>query len=174
MDKYKAHSNVKITVRRHRKHLDYHDFYQIVHDGELDKFSEIVDVVETHNMIMNVGLNMIRDVLRGAVTDGKIKILAWGTDATAEAAGQSNLVAESGRKAVTQQTAGTTGRVLTTTYIAPNDGVGITIRELGWFAGAAATATANSGIMVARLLYTKVKTNLESIQVDRTDIFTAP
>jgi len=117
---------------------------------------------------------MMRDVLRGTVLDGKIKYLAWGSSASAIVLTDGNLVAEYGRKVITQQSVSTTGRVLTTTYVSPNDAAGTTIRELGWFAGVAATMTANTGILVAKILYTKIKTNLESIQVDRTDIFTAP
>lgn len=134
-----------------------------------DLDGNVIDQQELHNQIKTVGLNLIRDALNGA--DAEIKYLAWGTDSTANALGQTKLVAESGRKAVTTQVAGGTGVMVTTTYIAPYEAI-VSIEELGWFAGAAATATVDTGVLVSRVLYSRAKTALESIQVVRTDTFT--
>ena len=132
---------------------------------------EIVDRTDITNQIKNVALNMMRDVLSGAVTDGEIKYMAWGSGSTANSASQTKLVTEFGRKAVTSQAAGATGVLTTTTYISPSEGTEATIEELGWFAGSGATATADTGILVGRVLYSRAKTALESIQVVRTDTF---
>jgi hypothetical protein len=129
-----------------------------------------VDRQEIENQIKTIGLNLIRDALNGA--DAEIKYLAWGSDSTANAIGQTTLVAEFGRKAITSQAAGGTGVLTTNCYIAPYEGVGTTIEEIGWFAGSAATAVADSGVMVARILYSRAKTQLESILSVRTDTFT--
>jgi hypothetical protein len=53
-------------------------------------------------------------------------------------------------------------------YLAPQDAL-IQIAEFGWFATSTATSTFNTGVLVARAVYslsTGVKTNLQSIQVD--------
>src|SRR5690349_1511255 len=46
---------------------------------------------EFDNLITDAGHNLMRDVLRGTVTDGKIKYMAVGTSSTAAAAGQTAL-----------------------------------------------------------------------------------
>lgn len=130
-----------------------------------------VEVDEFNNLITNAGKNLLRDALSGAVTNCDIKYIAWGSGTTAPAVSQTQLITEAGRKAVTKQTAGGAGVLTTTTYLAPFD-ANMHIQELGWFAGSAATGTANSGAMVARVLYDKIKTNLESIQIDRIDTIT--
>ena len=136
-----------------------------------DLNGRIIHVAEFKNLLMTVGKNMMRDVLGGVVTDGQIKYLAVGTDATAPAIGQTTLVAEGFRKITTSRSYPSTGVIKTIHYLSPDDAL-INIREMGWFAGAAATASANTGIMVARILYTRTKTNLESITVERTDTIT--
>ncbi len=122
-----------------------------------------------HNLITDAGTNLMRDALGGFVTDAKIKYVAVGTSSTAPAAGQTQLVAESFRKLVTKtdNTVGT-AQVKSTMYLAPGE-ANIAIAEIGWFAGAGASAAANSGVMVARVLYSHTHTTSESIQFDRTD-----
>lgn len=131
-------------------------------------------VIETKricNEIKNTGLNMMRDALKGSVTDPQIKYLAWGSDATANDPTQTKLVAEEGRKAITSQTAGATGVLVSVCYLAASEANSPKIEELGWFAGPAASATKDSGILVARVLYSHQKTSLEALNVARTDTF---
>jgi hypothetical protein len=135
-----------------------------------DLEGNILDVQEFHNLITTDGLNMFRDGLKGDVTDLEIKYLAVGDDDTAPALGNSDLGNETFRKATTSQSTPADGQHTHTTYIAPGEAVGA-IEELGWFAGAAAGAGAGSGIMISRVLYSRTKTALESIQVERTDTF---
>ena len=137
-----------------------------------DLKGNIIDDVTLKNQIKNVGLNLMRDGLSGAASSTEIKYLAWGSSNTANAVNQTALVAEFGRKQITSQEAGSTGVVTTTCYIAPNEGNRTKIEELGWFAGSGATAIANSGVLVARVLYSRTKSALESLQVIRTDTFT--
>ena len=122
-----------------------------------------------HNLITDAGTNLMRDILGGFVTDGKIRYVAVGTSSTAPATGQTQLVAESFRKAVTQydNTVGT-AQVKTVVYLAPGE-ANIAIQEIGWFAGTGATASANTGVMIARVLYAHTKTSGESININRVD-----
>lgn len=125
--------------------------------------------VRLKNLIVNTGLNLARDALGGYVSDMKIRYVAIGTSATLPAATDTQLGAEVFRKAVTKydNTVGT-GQVKTTLYLSPSEAL-VGIQEIGWFAGVGATSTANSGVLVARVLYAHTHTNSESIQIDRTD-----
>jgi hypothetical protein len=115
--------------------------------------------------VTTVYKNMLRDALKGDVTDCQIKYVAWGDGTTAPAASDTKLVNELGRHLVTNRTSGATGILDTIIYLAPADAVA-DIKEIGFFAGAAASGTKDSGVLVGRGLYSKNKTNLESIQID--------
>ena len=130
----------------------------------------VKETIELENEIKNLALNAARDRLKGSGTNLQILYMAWGSSNTANAKTQTQLVGEFGRKQITSQSDGATGIENTTTYIAPFEGNTPKIEELGWFAGTA-TGTANSGLLVARVLYSHQKTNLESINVVRSDTF---
>ncbi len=136
-----------------------------------DLKGNIIDVQEFHNIITTVGLGMIIDFLRGTVADGEIKDMAWGSDNTPVAIGQTTLVAETDRNTMTTQAEITTTSMLSMVYISPADAVAPpNIEELGWFAGPLADGVGpDTGIMVSRVLYSRAKTALESLQVERTD-----
>lgn len=123
------------------------------------------------NLITDAGLNMFRDVLKGDVTDGEIKYVALGNDSTAPGNNQTTLVAEQFRKIVTSQNvdAVTPGKLYTEVYISDVEANAFKCEEIGWFAGAAAAGTANSGIMIARVLYSRQKAATESWTIRRTD-----
>lgn len=136
----------------------------------LDLQGEVIDETIVKNLITTVGKEMLRDILSGAITDGEIKYVGMGSDNTAPAVGQTTLVAEEFRKAMTTQAnGGGTAELDSTVYIAPFEANTFTTEEIGWFAGVAAGAGADSGIMVARILYSRAKNNLEAIQIVRTD-----
>ena len=120
------------------------------------------------NRITNVGLNMIRDALKGDVADIELKYLALGTSDIAIDDTQTQLGAEGFRTAFVSQTTPATGQLQSTALVLDTEAV-INIREIGIFAGVGATSTANSGILVSRILWSRNKTNLESIQFVRTD-----
>ncbi len=145
-------SNIKITV--------------------FDLKGNIIDVQEFKNLLTTDGLNMMRDGLYGpgGAQDLEIKYFAIGSDNTAPAITDTDLGTETFRKARTSQSKPADAQQRYIQYIAPGEAVGV-IEELGWFAGAAAGAGAGSGIMVSRTLYSRVKTALESIQIERTDTF---
>ncbi len=126
------------------------------------------DTVE--NFIMDVALNYVRDLLDGTINspDTAIKYIALGTSNTAPAASQTQLGTEIFRKAVTKQEVLGTGQLKTVVYIAPYE-ANQQIEEIGVFAGPNASAQANTGVMIARVLYSRLKTNLEAWNIERTD-----
>lgn len=131
----------------------------------------LVEERTVRNTITTVGLNHLRDAFEEQSFDTGIRYMAWGSDNTAPAAGNTTLGTEDGRKAVTSFSDTGTGAKKTTTYLAPGE-ANQTLEELGWFASSTATASADSGIMLARVLYpggAHTKDSGESIQVDRTD-----
>ena len=94
--------------------------------------------------------------------------MAMGSNNTAPALANTTLGTETFRKANTAQVTSGDDAVITTTYVSPAENA-VQIEEIGWFAGAAAGAGSGTGIMVSRILYSRLKTVLESIQVIRTD-----
>lgn len=123
------------------------------------------------NLIMDDGLNMFRDALKGTVTDCKIKYVGLGNDSTAPSNNQHILVAEQFRKVVTSQNPDpvTPGKLYTEVYIADTEANGFKCEEIGWFAGVNASTTKDTGIMIARVLYSRQKSSTESWTIRRTD-----
>jgi hypothetical protein len=116
-----------------------------------------------NNTITNSGLNLLREALRGTITDAQIKYVAVGTSSAAVTVG-----AEIFRKPVYSRTAPANGMLITIAILEDSEAVA-NIQEIGIFAGSTASATTNSGIMISRILYSRNKTNLESVQIQRTD-----
>ena len=135
-----------------------------------DLDGNITDVQEFHNLITTVGLNMVRDALHsvGDVADCEIKYVEVGTGNTAPALTDVALDTFLFRKIMTSTSKPADGQTRCTVYIAPTEAVAA-LEEIGWWAGAAAGAGAASGIMVSRVLYSRNKTALESLQIERTD-----
>lgn len=116
--------------------------------------------------ITNAGLNMLRDALNGVATNTAVTYVAIGTGSTAPAVTDTQLVAEVFRKRLTAFSNGSAaGETLLTMYLSPADSGGTVIGEIGWFAGPLASATANTGVLIARGLYSHTHVaNAESIQ----------
>lgn len=121
-----------------------------------------------NNLITDAGLNMIRDAFNGELASTEIRYLAVGTSATTVSTAQTQLGAEIFRTPFISSSKPATGQLEKTAVILETEAVA-NIREIGIFAGSTATTTANSGIMVSRVLYSRNKTNLESIQIVRRD-----
>jgi hypothetical protein len=125
-----------------------------------------VSVIE--NTITDAGRNLLAAALWDGGALPEITYLAVGDDNTTPAISDTALGHERFRKVVTSSTAGVSvGEAINTIYLAPFD-ANFQIEELGFYAGAA-TTTPDSGTLVARVLYSKDKDNLEAIQVERTD-----
>ena len=123
-----------------------------------------VSIVTATVLVTNVGHNLLRDGLSGA-NNPKISYVALGTSSTAPSVNDTRLGAEVYRKKVASYTPGNTGEVFINGYFAPGDAVGVSIAEIGFFGGSSATSSPNSGVLLARGLYTHAsKTGVESIQ----------
>lgn len=135
----------------------------------LDKDGNVLQEDKLKNLITSAGKNLLAESLRNASLDAEIKYIAIGSDNTAPSSGDTTLGNETFRKAVTSQTAGgSVGVTVTNLYVAPEEAVG-TIEEIGFFSGSSASATTDSGTLFARVLYSRTKTAVESIQIERTD-----
>ena len=136
---------------------------------ENGRVKEIVPL--KHNLITDVGLNMFRDLLRGTITDGKIRYVALGSNLTTPIDTSTQLVTERFRKIVTGQNVDpvTIGRLYTELYISDIEANDFRCEEIGWFAGVGATTTVNTGICIARILYSRQKLATESWTLRRTD-----
>ncbi len=152
-----------------------------------DLDGNILEIKELHNLIPTISLNKVRDFWYGTITDGKIRSMAVGRDNTVPALTDTALGQETFRKAITTYTLPGDAQLKSMTYISPNEAVGL-IEEIGWFVNFAAddfllaeTGDAvlmetgdhlildGAGVLFSRVLYNKTKTDLESLQVERTD-----
>ena len=73
------------------------------------------------------------------------------------------------RKKVTKQTGADTGSILSTTYVAPFEANGQIIK-VRFYGGSLATDTGGSGVLIDEQVYSRLKTQLEAIQIDKNDI----
>lgn len=125
-----------------------------------------VEVVD--NRVTNLFLNALINALDGIDPDIQIKYLAIGTSSAAINDADTQLGAEIFRTQFTTSNNTATGEFTTTFTIFDNEAVA-TWQEIGLFGGSTATSTPNSGKMISRILYNRVKTNLEEIEVTRID-----
>ncbi len=127
-----------------------------------------VETYYYHNLKTNAYLNLLRDAATGAVSDVKVKYMAWGTDTTSPSSSDTKLGGEAGRKQVTRTVNNSTGVCTVTTVINSIEANGVAIGEFGLYAGAGASSSKDSGVLVARVVWTPphTKNELESIQVD--------
>ncbi|MCT8978313.1 hypothetical protein N4T77_17125 [Clostridium sp. CX1] len=130
---------------------------------------EIVPI--KHNLITDAGLNMIRDMLKGAINDAQIKYVALGNDSTPPDPADIKLKSEQFRKVVTNRNNDPVqaGKLYTELYVADTEANSFKCEEIAWFAGVGATATKDSGICIARILYSRQKSATESWTIRRTD-----
>src|SRR5260221_12132782 len=110
----------------------------------------------------DVGLNLIRSSNSGTAND-IITYVSLGTDSTVPTTGDIKLGAEVFRKKITSYVNGITGEIFISMYLAPGDTVGTAIAEVGFWGGNASN-TPNSGVLLARGLYSHTKTAVASIQ----------
>lgn len=132
---------------------------------------EVIDGDErfiVNNRITNAGLNLLRDALNGEVTSCEIKYLALGTSSATVSDTDTQLGAEIFRTTFITTTKPDIGQLEKTAVILDSEAVDA-IEEIGIFAGVTASSATNSGIMISRVLYSRNKTNLESIQIVRRD-----
>lgn len=118
------------------------------------------ETVETHNMVTTVGLNLIRDLLRGASTD-TITHVAYGTGTTAPADADETLETEVARYALTLAPSTADGVLTYYHYLSTSEGDLGDITELGLL------TAATDGTLYVRTVFDAVsKTVLTYIKVE--------
>ena len=105
--------------------------------------------VESHNMIVTLGLGLVADFLVDVV-DAGVTYHAFGTGSVAPVMGNTALGTEAGRKLWT--TRSRSGAVVSFSVFYAAASCTFYIREVGAFGGAAASATPGSGTLFNRAL----------------------
>jgi len=130
----------------------------------------LVDTTQFHNIITDDGMWWMARAIGSSYYEPKIIYCGWGLTNTAPSTTQTKLIAESGRKIITSYSVTSSAGCVTVCYLSPTDAI-VNIQELGWFVGSSANASSDTGCMISRTLYSRNKTNLESITIIRTDTF---
>lgn len=114
----------------------------------------------------NNGHNLLRDGTKG-VNNPAITYVAFGSGTSTPTATQTKLDSELFRKAVTSVANGASvGESLINFYVGPSDATGDDFEELAFFGGSSATSAKDTGVMLARGLWThNPKSGTESITV---------
>lgn len=120
------------------------------------------------NKVMDTVLSQLIATLQGVNPNLQIKYLALGTSNTPVTVNDTQLGAEIFRTPISSQSNPSTGQLVTDFIILDSEAVG-TIQEIGIFGGTTATSTANTGTLISRILWNKIKTNAEEINIRRID-----
>lgn len=134
--------------------------YEIRTNGELTAI--------VRNTIMQAVLTQFRDALKGTTPALQITHLAIGTSGAAITGTETQLGAELFRTPIAAQSDSAYNKLQTSFVVLDTEAVG-TWAEIGIFCGG--TSTPNSGTLLSRILYSKVKTASEEITITRTDTF---
>ena len=106
--------------------------------------------VQQHNLVVTAGKTLVGNLLTGKESTG-ITYIAIGTGTTAANVADTKLVAEVGRKEITDKIVSGATVTLSTFFLASECTFAIT--EIGFF-GALATLAVNSGSLFSRILLT--------------------
>lgn len=117
----------------------------------------VIERQTAHNLVVNNGLNLIRDLLDGDAVAG-LTHFAVGTGTTAVSATQTALVTEVFRAAVTSRTSNAQ-QLVVTYYLASGSANGNTLAEAGLF------NAASTGTMFARVKFASTIVKTASIAV---------
>lgn len=123
------------------------------------------------NLLTNANGTQFQRMLRGQSHDMTIAYFAVGTGTTAPARTDTTLANEAFRKQVTQLSSsrsGTDFRVTSVCSLSSGE-ANFRIREVGVFCGATATATANTGTMISRVLVDFTKNSNQVLNIYRVD-----
>jgi hypothetical protein len=121
-----------------------------------------------HNRVMNTVLDQLVKTLKGENSDLEIKYLALGTSNIPVSLTDTKLGNEIFRTPIVSQIVAGTGEITTDFTILETEAIG-DIEEIGIFGGSTATASADTGTLISRILWSKVKTNSEEISFRRVD-----
>lgn len=136
------------------------------------KTGQLLWAKDYKNLLTNQSQAVRSQMLRGVYTGGnnylKINYFALGTGTTAPSVSQTQLANEQFRKQVTQRTASGYD-VITTCSIGAGE-ANFHIYEIGVFCGDSATDTADTGLMLSRVLVDIDKNSNMILNIIRTDI----
>jgi hypothetical protein len=121
-----------------------------------------------NNLITNEALDQMAEILQGTSPDIEIKYLAVGTSNAAVTGSETTLGAEIFRTPIANQYKGATGKIVSEFTILNTEAVD-QLEEIGIFGGTTASATTDSGLLIARVLWSKNKTADEEISIRRID-----
>ena len=133
-----------------------------------NKATGIIKEEVIKNRITNTALNALINVLDDIDPNLDIKYIAIGTSSAALNDADTTLGNEVFRSADTSTVRTGIGE-FTSDFIVLDSEAIATWEEIGIFCGDAATSAADTGIMLSRILYHRVKTSLEEIQFIRVD-----
>lgn len=134
-----------------------------IHTGEIKK--EYVK-----NKIVDAALdNLIKPLWDNSALDMMIRYFAVGTSNTAVQNTDTKLIAEYFRTPPTIASAKTNTGEVTTEFVLLATEANTQLEEIGIFCGATATGTADTGILLSRLLWSHFKTSSEEITFSRVD-----
>jgi hypothetical protein len=145
--------------------------------GWCGKFEIIVKNKETGEITEEIKFNRVMDnvldklvkTLQGDAPDLEIEYLALGTGNTAITDSDTTLDTEIFRTPYTLRDATLGTGIMEHTFVVLDTEAVATIEEIGIFGGSTATASADTGTLISRILWHKVKSNSEEIQFIRTD-----
>ena len=114
---------------------------------------------------------MLLGTWSGSADDIQIKYFAFGTGSTAVTVNDTKLDSESFRKVATQVTNPSDGVVKSVCALTTGE-ANFVIKEIGVFCGSTATASADTGTMISRILVNIDKNSNIALNVIRTDTCT--
>jgi len=133
---------------------------------EISINGKLVETIE--NKLMNAVLEAYSRSLLGTAPDIEIAYLALGTGSTAPTNTDTQLQTEVFRTPIVSLAETSTGVIESLFIVLSAEAVAV-VEEIGIFGGTTAGAGANSGTLLARVLWHHDKTASEEIQFKRTD-----
>ena len=121
------------------------------------------------NRIMDQALDKEAEILRGVAPDLEIKYVAIGTGTTALTNTDTQLANEVFRVIPSNPPTKTATGEITTEFVVLETEAQVEIKEVGIFCGSTATATANSGTLLSRVLWNFDKRSNIELSITRVD-----
>lgn len=134
---------------------------------------KVIEKFKFDNLLMNGALNEMCNPLQGVAANLEIKYLALGNDNTTPAASNWTLNNEIFRTAISDQNKTGTGEI-TSDFVVLSAEANQQIEEIGIFAGDTATGSADTGVLVAHVLWSYLKTASVEIDIRRIDTIQRP
>jgi hypothetical protein len=137
------------------------------------KTKKIIEKFKFNNLLTNGALNELCNPLQGTTGNLEIKYLGLGNDDTTPVASNFTLNNEIFRTAIADQNKTGTGEI-TSDFVVLSAECNQQIEEIGIFAGTSATGVADTGVLVAHVLWSYLKTSSVEIDIRRIDTIQRP